>query len=509
MAATISTPPPDLAYNADDIWVEFSSDLQTAAPGYIDLIFSSTGPTIGQTLQIEWGGNQLLFTVAATTNDTATAIPTKSGGETLDEYALRVGLAFRENYLISQNWLVTVHTDERVRLTLQESGAMDITVTNGLSNVVETVVDGVDNTVESLSAMVEVWTEGDDFNTDEKVVTLQATYSSEAQVNINLREIFPVEPHLPNAAHIAPTLFLSWPRGIASDCYIGYYLRYADKYGAIPVPNALLKSDSYFVLNGSTPADMQTVTDPSPSLKVLHNYRRADGEAFWKPIGDEQPDWIYVWIKEALTGVNVSFTVLWDTGVETDHPYGGSSFSLSANKAYYIRSTPLNFDFTPPSAGALPWYITFELKTTETTLATVKYKAMPSNDWERCLLFDNGRGGCEVAHFRGKTMDSAPTSRSTARVTRTTDFAPAAGELLSISAEMQRGLEMNTGWIPRWYAHHLRQLLLGDIWLIDIDNKRFLKMLCESESIDTKDDESLYNISLKLKFAWMDQAAAI
>lgn len=512
MAASIASSPDSPAYNQDDIYVTIETDLQTEAAGNVEIVLSATGPSIGEEFLLEWGGNSITFTVAAATNSQATAWPTK-GGETLDEYAERVGEAFRENYLLTQHWDVSV-TGSTVEITLKVSGAMDITVTENLTNVAVTVVDGIDNAEPNLSALVELWQKGATFTEDQRITTLQATYSSIGQININLRELLPVNPSLPNTAHIGlPIIFSSWLRGVASNAYCPYYLRVADKYGDPPIPEALVKSDTYIALEGSTSADMEPGIPLNFYVKILHNYRRADGGTFYKPIAEGQPDWLYVLTLTEITGCNVEFEVQWDNGDTTTETYSGTPFTMEANKVYYIRSTPMTFNFTAPAVGALPWYITFRLfgdgDGGPVTIAEVNYKAVFSGDWEQYLLFANGRGGCESVLMAGKATTGISATREVSRQARSIDFTLADGEIVSSFAEAQKEYSLNTGWIPRWYADHLRQLLLGDIWLIDKPNKRFIKMLCTSESVATKDDEMLHSLSIKLKSAWVDQAALV
>lgn len=518
MAATLNSAPTSPAYNGNDIWIEVASDLvNTASAATFSILFSSSGPSVGQVLTLTWGGTELALTVAASTNSTATAIPTKGGGESIADYALRVAGALRENGTLSADFRITNPSSGTVLLTSRTNGALDLTAVENLDGTAVTVTDGTDpNTETNLAAQVEVWKAGADFSSDERITTLHATYDAATGTTaLNLSELFPVKPHLPNAAHIDPGIFSTWLKGTATDAWAEYYLRIADKYGSPAVPEALLKSDdNYFVIHGARSADRDGGTSFGVYVDKLHNYRTLDGSTFWKPIGDEQPDWLYIWTKSALTGCNVEWDIEWDDGSTNTETYSGTAFSLDIHKVYYIRTTPLNFNFTPPSAGALPWHITFRLKgdggSGEATIAEVKYKAVIGTSWERWLLFDNGLGGCESALFNGKAKEGFSVKRETARMTRTADFSIAEGELLAFNAEGQKEYELNTGWIPKWYAEHLRQLLMGDVWMVDFDNERFIKLICETDSVTTSEtDQQLFSISAKFRTAWSEKATNI
>lgn len=519
MAASINQAPDAIGYNGNDKYVKVSSDLQTAAAGYVDLIFSAGGPAIAETFELNWGGNSITFTVAATTNITATAIPTK-GAESLDAYAIRVGEAFRENYLVLEHWVVTAHAGARVRLTSKIVGLLDIDATETMSNTAMTVVDGVTNTVDNLAAHLEIWSKGSSFSLDERIAVLHSPYDAAmGQTEFNIKDLFPVKPALPSESSIGFTLSLSWKRGTAAAAIVEYYLRVADKYGAPIVPEALVKPvDTYIMLHGARPEDHDNVNTLGAILP-LHGYRLPDGQ-FKKPVTDVQPDWFYFFAPTAITGAKVEFEITWDDGTITTEIPTSTPFSFGAKTANWIRSTPYNLStLIPPADGVLPWYYTFRLigdaGSGELTLAEVYYVIKPCTDWDVYLLMDNGLGGCESVLFRGKSSFGMDASRDTARRARSSGLSLVEGvnemlqqgEIFNFNPEGQKVFELSSGWHDLYYIKHLRQLLLGDVWMIDTVQKRFLKLTVEASNLTThEDDVELYAINLKVKTAWIDRA---
>lgn len=518
MSANALTLPAARAYNGDDTWIKFASNLIDADPvARITLDISGSGPTVGQTIIIEWAGNTVTFTVASTINATATAWPVKSGLETLAAYALRVAEAIRQNGIITESWRVltlgTAGSAERLQLEYRNRVALDITVTNTLSNVAETVADGTDPQLEpNLACTVQVWKVLASDDDDDLIGTLQSPYDViSGTTEFNLKNFFELRPSLPATSSINPGLITSWPRGLASDAYLEYYLRYNDKHGTPAVPLALVKTDdNYFMLHGSRAADHDDV-DTSGAIQKLHAYRRRDGGVFRKPITELMVDYLYIWTYQEITDANIEFVITWSDGTDTSHPYTGSDFILAANRVYWIKSTPKTFSYTPPSAGAFIEYITFKLVGDGgdgvATLAEVYYTAKVTPDWQVWVLFDNGLGGCETVPMLGKTRRSIAASRDTSRRQRTSDFNIADGELIGVGAESSRVYEMNTGWVERYYIEHLQQLLLGDAWIIDRDNSRFIKLICESTGgVVSSDDNTLFSMDVTFKTAWIDTA---
>lgn len=510
MAAIITSVPTSPVLNGNDIWVEVETDLvNEAAAATFTMVPTGSGPTIGQELILEWGGASVTFTVAATSNSTATAIPVKDGGDSIEDYCLILAEILRQNGLLSNDFDITV-TATSVILTARNPGLLDLTVTSDLTNFTVTEVDGTDPYTEpNLAAMLEIWRTGDTVSEDERITTLHGTYDvNTSKVAFNLTEIFPVKAQLPPTSHIAPTLFTSWLRGIAANVFVAYHLRAADKYGTPAIPEALLRTEgSFYCHHGAHSADRIPSGALSIYANVLHNYRRSDGETFWKPLGDGQPDFLYIWTKQEMAGCNVEWDVIWDDGTTTTEVYTGTAFTLLANKVYHVRASPLNFNITPPTAGLIPWYITFRLKFGEISLATVKYKAVITTQWERFLLFDNGVGGVESVLFHGKGVNVAAATREEARRNRSRTFTAQEGELITFNPEGRGEFTLNTGWIDSFYAAHLRQLLLGRAWLVDVPRKRFLALSCDTSSVQTfKDDEGLVSLAVKFKAAWIDKA---
>lgn len=513
MAATLLDPPNSPAYNGNDLWTLVSSDLQTASAGYIDIEFSASGPSIGQILTIEWNGNTATFTVAATTNDTATAIPVK-GAESLADYTLIVAEVFRENYLTSDSFYVEAFTGaNRVVLTFKTAGLLDITTTENLDGTAVTTVDGTVNAVDNLAAQLQIWKAGETFSEDQLIVSLHSPYEVTAETEFNLRGLFPVAPALPLESSIGLTLSLSWKRGSATGTWCEYYLRLADKYGTPAVPGALVRSASnYLVFHGARPEDHDSVVTESAARIQLHGYRRADGGIFRKPVTDVQPDWAYIYTKVQITGCSVEFEVTWSDGTVTIESTSGSAFTLIEKTVYWIRSTPYDAGaITPPSPGLLPWYYTFRLLgdagSGEQTIHEVDYVIRPCTEWDTYLLFDNGLGGCESALFRGKTAFGFSGKRDTARRARTSDFTIKEGEILTFNPEAQKVFELNSGWHDLYYIQHLRQLLMADVWLIDTLNNRFLKLVVETDSITVNEsDQELFSLNITAKTAWFDHA---
>lgn len=517
MSSFISNNPPNYGYNGNDMWTEATTDLvNVASKATITFQFSGAGPTLAQTITIEWGGESVELTVEGTTNLEGTAIPVKPGGDPLDEYALQVASAFRENGQLSSSYVITTNDVDSVILTSRTNGVLDITITGTLDNTVITPSDGVDpNTEPNLACQLEIWKSADAFNDEEVITRLHATYNADTgTTEFNIGGLFPVAPSLPAESSIAFAPALSWKKDIAIGCWMEYYLRVADKFGNPAIPQALVKQQEigeFVVFHGARPEDHDTVNFLG-FVRPLHGYRRADGGTFRKPVTDVQPDWVYLYTLAEITGCTVEWEVTWDNGDITTEAAPGSSFTLLEKKVYWIRSTPYDATgFTPPAAGVLPWYYTFRLKgdagSGVATIYECRYQIKQCTDWDHYLLLDNGLGGCESVLMHGKGVFGFDARRDTARKARTSTFNLRDGEITTYNPEAQKKLDLSTGWHDLYYIEHLRQLITGNVWVIDTSKKRFLRLMCETSSVETHaDDGELYALNVTFKKAWIDKA---
>lgn len=520
MATILNTAPYSPAYQRDSNFVVLETDQVTLAPATVTIDISSTGPSLAETLELSWQGISLEFTVAATTSADALSIPEKDGGDTLAEYADIVAEALRQNDVLTTDFWVKrlglVGSAERIRLEARVAQVLDVTAVNGLTNVSVAVVDGVASTaVDNLSAYLQVFQKAADPNDDSLVAALHAPFDmSTSQAIFDLKGLFDLAPALPSAITIGSPIAVAWPRGEAVGAYANFYLRYAEKYGVPAVAEALLKSSDYYVLYGGRPGDVLPGSSGGIA-RLQHGYTRADGATFVKPVAYLQPDWTYVYIFQACTDCRVELIITWDNGDTTTVSSTGDPFDLAANKIYWLQSGfQRGFGgITPPSGASdmvfYQWRLLGDYGSGEALLIVVNYKIYCGcSDQNVFLLMDNGVAGMESVLFRGRSKWAYTAERDTARRLRWNGHTAALGDLFTFNAEGQQTIELNTGWHDKYYIEHLRQLLIGDLWLIDTVNKRFLRVIADSKQFDVYEhDQQLHSLTLSIRAAWLDTAA--
>lgn len=523
MASTVTAFPPSIGLSKQGLYVTINSD-RVDTDDRTNWVFQPNGTppfdfsaNEGESITISWDGNSVTFTVAADPDESGTQIPLYVSGS-FTAYRDLVLEYMLKNELIYDNFYTEIgdgggiayiifyyHTQDPVEVTLEEDMAGVVAFTNNSTGPI---------VVDNLSCVLKV-IEYDQDNNESLAITLNAPFNtSNGNAVFEIGQAFNLEPHLPSAATIFVNL-LGYTYGVAEKAYRKYLLKYAERFGTPPVTQGLQEDKTYHVIYGGYSFNGRATfgTNVVFGQVLCHNYRYADGSRWYKPVSKEQPDWTYVFTKQALNDCVINVVVYFEDGTSTEFPYPDlDPFNLLGSHLYWFPSGygQLRLDEVPnPDNLAIVRY-EWRLKPESGSLvhARVGYDVdCECHPWNIYLLFENGLGGCESVRLMGKTQQKYVASRETFRRTRWQDVTVATGEEGNYFQEGNQQWEANTGWHPEYYIRHLRQLLLGDAWLIDLENERFIKIIINTESIeDVDDDQELFALNFNFRMAGYDRA---
>lgn len=542
MSATLDTTPPARAFSKDPIWVVAETDEAIASPATVVFTISSTGPTAGETVRLQWDGYDLTFTVATSDGASALDLPV-IGSDTLSDYADKFADRLRQNEILHAYFAVSRSTsgsDEIVTLTQRTLAVVDITATDGLSNVTVVANDVTAITTgANLRALLQVWLDTGDEATDRLLISLHAPYDLDtAQAQFDISAAFAdLAPALPDASTIPSTLAPgSLATGVATGSFAPYYLRYADKSGTPAVAEALLRSDDDFMalLGGLSGDSLHPVAPDAEESPILHNYRRrlsatdhfteVASHGLRKPVACEQPDWVYVLLtNEAITGVYVECYLYWSDGSESNYqPFGTTPVGIEVNKPHWFpsgyRQMKLSAATAPGGADPDAYIVAYDwvLKTADLPgdgrIDAVMYQVHDLSAWDHYLLFSNGVGGCESVALRGKAVSDARSAGQEYQSPRSIDWSVDTPEVAMYDLQEVQSWEFDSGYTEdQDWIEHLRQLAISDrAWLIDTANRRFLAVNVQPGKIETdRDDETLYHVTFTVRAAWINRAANV
>lgn len=511
MAATLLIPPPLISFSQEPVFATVETDQIALDFSFMEWSITGGGGA-GQVNSVYWGDNNRFFTFADPPDDSGLQIPVKLSTETLAEYADRVAEFLRQNEGLHDDFNISrspgpTSASELLRMTSRVPGPLYIaggTTGNGFSGTIHNVTAPLQPP--GLHAVCEVWPSA----SESPLIALASPYKvADSRTEFDLSAAFSaLSAHLPAESSIDPqTLALAW--GEATNAFLLYFLRTADKYGTPPVARALVKSGLFTCLFGSRTGDL---TDEF-SGPLCHAYQRRDGEFLVKKVSERQPDWVYFLPENGFSG-SVRATVRWSDGTEQAvNPFPATFPYFESGKLWWVASGFRQIGLhllTPPVAEAEIVGYQFEIFNTQTNhnLLVVEYEiACDCADWGNLfLLMSNGLGGCESVWLRGKTTGQTEAEREVIRRFRWTDFDPQRGDFQAFNARARQMLEVNTGWFEStdWPMHY-RQLLLGDCWLIDLAAGKFRPVVVDSKSFEIPaDDETLWSLNFSLKMGWED-----
>jgi len=472
MAISIIQDAPEHAFADDSIEVGFQSTLFVPGRSWINLEFSDV-PADDEAITIEWEGNSVTMTAKATPDNSGNQFP--STGSPLADYVDAVREHFLQNETFLQNTnIVRTSTGavESIIIQFPFNEVITITESNNLSNVTVTITNFAGLAFDNLRANARVYL----LNSNKESYTgaLHAIYNVEnTRAVLDVAQLLNLSPHTPDTDSIAG----AWAFDTADKAFGEYYFRYADKYGYPAVAEALQKSATKYLVAGSV--DNATKVFFSIFFEwVCHNYATIGSAIYPKIVTQGQPDYFYYYAKNKLTNYSVRCLVEWSDGTTEQHILD-ADVTLQKNKMYWFPC-----GYNQCNLGSLQngdeiiTHYQFGIGTLDdparadswSALAGVHYEIDldAGRDWNTYLLCFNGVGGCESVGFMGKTSPEIEVESQTIELADSTrqNFQP----------RTRKRLELNSGYFDAPYIRHMQQLLTGDIWLIDMENNRFIPL---------------------------------
>lgn len=342
---------------------------------------------------------------------------------------------------------------------------------------------------------------------------LVSPYSStDKKTEWDIHDVFPKRSSLPTAVSIGVSPGTPYS-GEATGICMTYVIKYTDMFGAPPVADEITTSDEYLAIYGGVPADSIQNINWAGSIIPLHTYlyKRNDAFVFRKPVAMHQPDWLY--FVSLFTGnVKVTVTIEYNDGTTT--VYLSHTMAVEPNKAYWTQCGHDQLKITDNIEGGKT-VAGYQVSLVREDPAQNAYTAFFVIDdicpsWERFILMHNGIGGYESVRMKGVGRHGHRVTRERYRKTKWKNFTVQDGTDGQIRVPGAPMINVHTGHYPHYYLEHLRQMIHADLWMIDleladIESYRFLKYMCETDSIDLYTDEPAPDgFALTLSKAWQD-----
>lgn len=508
MSSTLLVPPRTQSLSQDDIWLTLQTDIPRPTAGFV-LISVSGSPTAGQFFRLVIQGEELEFTFATTPNNSGLQLSTNPG-LTNTEYRDLLIDDLLGNEKIATQFKVTPDGSNNIRLTYQVIPGLIIQVVSNTVGIAATYfVASYDEQYLNLFAKIHVYRTQD----IQPYVTLQAAYNSERKAQFNLAGLFTEQLELPSGNSMYPLNLLVRPYEIATPAGpTAYYVRHADSYGQPPTTERLKKAGPFHVVPGGSSGNSRRLWGSGVRYQLCHSYLIDQSlSQFWKPVTETQPDWVYWYVVNPFSGDDVlaQAVIYYSDGTTETIPVGNSpAMAIEAKKLYSFPSGPQQVGLNTAPSWATKTATRYEfqiVKSSGEVYTKIGYRLLPDcQDWSVIYLaYENGAGGIETVAMRGKSARGYNVSRKQFRRAKlpTTDLSR--GEFAYYDSEAQQSYELPTGWYPKEYVRHLRQLLVADrVWMIDQEIATFIAVNVTTNSLElTTEDEDLHAVTFRIELA--------
>jgi len=292
------------------------------------------------------------------------------------------------------------------------------------------------------------------------------------RAEFDIHDIIDIHPTLPKISGTAGDT----SHGQATDTYISVQVAVADNYGVPTYHEYMLDSDYKSVIYGSS----RTIIPVISKYFDLHAYVDDRGIGFAKPISKSQPDWLYFFIgDDGSQTIDMEVTMYFEDG--TDDSFTQNYTFANNPMVNWIAVGYTQLDLDSHAAGNT--IISYKVELAHgLKFASMKFNVVAETDWEKYLIMDNGLGGIESVRISGKWQMDVDVRKNIA-VQNWDKNNYAKGQLLQYNSKGQEKWTMRTGWSEsEAYIEHLKQVIVGDIWLID-PALGFMKMIVPAQTL--------------------------
>ena len=510
MSAFIKSQPPLVALSQEPMNVTIATNNVTSARAQAVIQLTNSGPLIDQSWTLGWAGKYILFTFKGNPNSSGIQLP-------VADPSLGVTAKYTQQlaeYLTRHEWIAdqfdTTLDLINFKITLRSRFDTPLTIVSiaPVSDFAVTVSNATSPYLHpNLTALLKVVSKK-----GREYAKLTGNYSIEkgtltaweGRSTFDIGSLFDIAPHLPKATTLDPSV--PFTKAIAFRAYAKYFLRYADKFGTPPVAEALARTEPTWAIYGGRSVASTHVWQADAN-KIYHCHPVLRG-----PVTRHQPSWYYFFPTEGLKNLD-GWVYLETADGRSLLVHRIDAHAAKGNRLYYYRT---GFDQLNLGDAALRRHVndqligyTFKLidSTTSSVKVEIRYDLEDARYDSQYLAYSNGLGGIDTLHVKGGFTVKSEGERTIVKHTDPSlNNSPQFGSLATTDATAQGVWEMQTGLLTPQYAAQLQQLLTADVWLIDQENRRFLKLILDSKSLEkTAKSRHMVALNLVFKTAWIDR----
>lgn len=475
MALTLITDPTEFELSKNPVVAEIETDAYISDPGEASLLKIDVGGgsganAIGGTMSLIWPLDSVIFTIAATPDDSGYQVRPK--GVLVDAvYAAQLVEDILKNYKIKENYRVITVGSSISFEALVKSPDYDLYTNFAIANFgyVKDAVTHAEGSApvyaENYKMRADLWMETEfGSGTFEKKATKEldpldnkCIFDFQIEINANLEYFIP--PYGTAAAANCNSVIKS------------FYFNYLEKYGSPVLPRQVQKTDNGIVLKGGYPEeDFEGTSEIVTSVHLNEGYFLTQ-QPRTKKVREAQQEFLsYV---SGAGDIFMRVTVTKKDGTVTTL----TRFAATVEE-YQVIMYPVGFtalatgiSFNDIVKYQIGIYITIGgINFPASEIFTYVRETDVFMD-EHYLFFTNSRSGFDTLRTTGLKDDSFEIEKETIGKHRLYNTPVTKGQIAEINHQKQDIIKISTGFLTRQQVDWLEDLFLAEEKFIDINGK--------------------------------------
>lgn len=503
---TVTNVSPTVSKDCDPVYVDVTTDsIGNIIPFFVDIYMNNPYETTGLSHTFVFNGEAV--TISSTTGNPCSSVGYLTGLNTpgaFEAWLEGVIEVLLRNYYILCNFdlSLTIFNNGRGRLRFLAKDCFEIETfefvenqpdpqnTLGWAPVTNTGTFNdyfVDGRTQAFISVLKVNPDG----SFDKSIELCADWDiKNKSACFQINKAFDLRPHLPRDPFSLD--YMTTDVYAAFDCFCVYKIISADKIVSTNSVQCVQTTDDvYTAICGSLGCYTDVEGYFDDNVTILHHLTGCEQPDIdlVKCVNINQPDWTYFYIREA-ENIQAAFTFVDENGVETES-FVNYVNGISDNGVYYIPTGPGSINIPQ---GTVEYCVTIQSLPDPGVSPEVYgqrcYKIdCECHPYDCYLIYFNGCGGMDTLYLRGKKKISFETERETFSKLRHKDTDKRYGSTQILCAEGKEVYKVSTGLHDLNQIGLLRQLLLGEVWLVNTTDKTFVPVQIRERSFAETDDE--------------------
>lgn len=279
--------------------------------------------------------------------------------------------------------------------------------------------------------------------------------------------------------------------------------RFADRYDIPPETDEFQSATEEILIHGGAEKTLSLTSQTiNPDLFVAHNYANYGV----KTMARNQPEWIYIFAlgDQGMTDIPKTIKIYFDDGFIREFP--DVAIPVESNKFTYFSAgwAQQEYDALIAAESILANPIGWEVIINNQVTIKFKLDAI-DRDYGEFIIHTNQLGGLETYWLKGKGTYGFESSSEEIRQARRLPIGSLitntkSGDFKTINKLLRDEIKINSGIQDRYAINLIRQLYLGDCWLI---RENFLKVNLQPGKQDIYEDDQDVgdNVELVLRLA--------